>query len=53
MIGRVSSGVSGSDGDDVSVVISSVTKVVWIFEIWSSLEAQVAIGINLQDFDAG
>ena len=48
MIGSVSSGVSGADGDDVGVVVSSVTKVVWIFEIWSGLEAQVATGINLK-----
>ena len=48
MIGSISSGVSGADGDDVGVVIGSITNVVWIFEIWSSLEAQVAIGINLE-----
>ncbi len=48
MIGSVSSGVSGANGDDVGVVVSGVTNVVWIFEIRSSLEAEVAIGINLE-----
>ena len=48
MIGSVSSGVSGADSDDVGVVLGSITKVVWIFEIRSRLEAEVAIGINLE-----
>ena len=45
-MGSSSSGVSGTDGDDVGVVIGSITNVVWIFEIWSSLEAEVAIGVD-------
>ena len=48
MIGSVACGISSADGDDVGVVISSVTNVVWTFKIRSSLEAEVAIGINLK-----
>ena len=48
MISSIASGVRGADGNDVGVVISSVTNVIWSFKIWGSLEAQVAIGINLE-----
>ena len=48
MIGSVSGVISGANDDDICVVSGCVTQIGGAFVVGSSLEAQIAIGINLE-----